>query len=38
MRKAPGTYQTPAIAGEQVRAFVPRPLPPADPPLSSTNA
>ncbi|MHC4609863.1 MAG: Fic family protein [Planctomycetota bacterium] len=32
-RKTPGTYRTTAIAGEQVRAFVPRPLPPADPPM-----
>jgi Fic family protein len=28
-RKTPGTYTTTAVAGEQVRAFVPRPLPPA---------
>ncbi|MCK4342676.1 MAG: Fic family protein [Phycisphaerae bacterium] len=32
-RKTPGTYRATAIAGEQVRAFVPSPLPPADPPL-----
>jgi Fic family protein len=32
-RKMPGSYTNTAIAGERVRAFVPRPLPPADPPL-----
>ena len=36
-RKATGTYQTTATAGEQVRAFVPLPLPPL-PPLEITGA
>ena len=32
-RSAPGTYRITAIAGEQVRAFVPHPLPPTKPRL-----
>lgn len=32
-RKPLGTYRTTAVAGERVRAFVPRSLPPANPPL-----
>ena len=32
--RATGTYVTTTTLGEAVRAFVPRPLPPADPPLA----
>ncbi len=34
MARVTGRYERQAVAGEEVRAFVPRPLPPADPPLS----
>ena len=34
MTRVTGRYERPAVAGEEVGAFVPRPLPPADPPLS----
>ena len=34
MARITGRYERTAVAGEEVRAFVPRPLPPADPPLS----
>jgi Fic family protein len=34
MARSTGRYERTAVAGEDVRAFVPRPLPPADPPLS----
>jgi Fic family protein len=34
MPRLTGRYERTAVAGEEVRAFVPRPLPPADPPLS----
>jgi len=34
MRRTTGTYTITTILGESVRAFVPRPLPPADPPLT----
>ncbi len=33
-RRETGRYETTAVAGEQVRAFVPYPLPPARPPLA----
>ncbi len=32
--RATGHYEQTAVAGETVRAFVPRPLPPSEPPLS----
>jgi Fic family protein len=34
MARITGRYERTAVAGEEVRAFVPRPLPPAEPPLS----
>jgi Fic family protein len=34
MPRITGTYATATTLGESVRAFVPRPLPPADPPLA----
>jgi hypothetical protein len=34
MPRITGTYSTATTLGESVRAFVPRPLPPADPPLA----
>jgi len=34
MARVTGRYERTAVAGEEVRAFVPQPLPPADPPLS----
>jgi Fic family protein len=34
MARVTGRYERTAVAGEEVRAFVPRPLPPADPALS----
>ena len=34
MARVTGRYERTAVGGEEVRAFVPRPLPPADPPLS----
>lgn len=34
MKRATGVYRTTDYAGEPVRAFVPFPLPPADPPLA----
>lgn len=34
MPRSTGTYATTTTLGESVRAFVPRPLPPADPPLA----
>ncbi len=33
MARVTGRYERTAVAGEEVRAFVPQPLPPADPPL-----
>lgn len=36
MPRTTGTYATTTTLGESVRAFVPRPLPPADPPLEPT--
>jgi len=33
MARTTGTYETASVAGENVRAFVPHPLPPAKPPL-----
>ena len=36
MPRTTGTYATTTTLGESVRAFVPRPLPPADPPLAPT--
>lgn len=33
MRRVTGTYDRKMVGGEEVAAFVPRPLPPADPPL-----
>lgn len=33
MRRITGTYRTTTVGGEQVRAFVPHPLPPAKPTL-----
>ena len=34
MARVTGTYQTNTVAGESVRAFVPHPLPPGEPPLA----
>lgn len=34
VQRITGTYERTTVAGEEVRAFVSRPLPPADPPLS----
>ena len=34
MARVTGRYERTAVAGEEVRAFVPQPLPPVDPPLS----
>ena len=34
MLRVTGKYDGTVVAGEEIRAFVPRPLPPADPPLS----
>jgi len=34
MARDTGTYRTTNVAGESVRAFVPHPLPPTDPPLA----
>jgi len=34
MLRVTGKYEGTVVAGEEIRAFVPRPLPPADPPLS----
>ncbi len=36
MTRTTGTYAITTTLGEPVRAFVPRPLPPADPPLAQT--
>lgn len=36
MSRTTGTYAITTILGESVRAFVPRPLPPTDPPLAPT--
>ena len=36
MLRTPGSYAITTTLGEPVRAFVPRPLPPADPPLAPT--
>ncbi|HEX9732969.1 MAG TPA: Fic family protein [Thermoanaerobaculia bacterium] len=33
MRRTSGRYERTSVAGEEVKAFVPDPLPPADPPL-----
>ena len=33
MARTTGTYQTTEVGGEPVKAFVPNPLPPCDPPL-----
>lgn len=38
MPRTTGTYHTTTVAGESVRAFVPFPLPPADPPLEVAGA
>ncbi|MEY3659385.1 MAG: hypothetical protein RLZZ169_210 [Pseudomonadota bacterium] len=35
--RSTGSYTVTTTLGESVRAFVPRPLPPADPPLSSSD-
>jgi len=37
MNRSVGTYVTSTTLGESVRAFVPHPLPPADPPLASAS-
>lgn len=37
MIRLAGTYVTSTTLGESVRAFVPRPLPPGDPPLAPTS-
>ena len=37
MKRSTGTYATSTTPGESVRAFVPRPLPPAGPPLVSAS-
>lgn len=33
MARITGTYRVTSVAGEEIRAFIPLPLPPADPPL-----
>jgi Fic family protein len=33
MTRSTGTYETSTVAGEEVRAYIPGPLPPTDPPL-----
>lgn len=37
MPRATGTYAITSVLGESVRAFVPRPLPPAEPPLAPAS-
>lgn len=37
MNRTTGVYATSTTSGESVRAFVPHPLPPADPPLAATS-
>lgn len=37
MKRNTGTYSTSTTSGEAVRAFVPHPLPPADPPLAAAS-
>jgi hypothetical protein len=37
MSRTTGTYAITATLGESVRAFVPEPLPPADPPLAPAS-
>jgi Fic family protein len=37
MMRVTGRYQTMSVAGEEVRAFVPLPLPPTDPPLELSS-
>jgi Fic family protein len=37
MNRTTGTYRISSTAGESVRAFVPLPLPPRDPPLETVN-
>ena len=37
MKRSTGTYATSTTPGEAVRAFVPHPLPPADPPLARAS-
>lgn len=37
MKRNTGTYSTSTTSGEAVRAFVPHPLPPADPPLVTAS-
>lgn len=37
MKRSPGTYATSTTLGEPVRAFVPHPLPPAEPPLAAAS-
>jgi len=37
MPRVTGTYQTTAVGGERVNAFIPNPLPPKDPPLVITG-
>jgi Fic family protein len=34
MKRTTGRYETSSVAGEMVAAFIPHPLPPADPPLA----
>lgn len=33
MKRQTGTYERSTVAGEEVRAFIPLPLPPGEPPL-----
>ncbi|MFO0491661.1 MAG: Fic/DOC family N-terminal domain-containing protein, partial [bacterium] len=37
MPRTTGTYRTSAAAGESFRAFIPHPLPPADPALQTAG-
>lgn len=37
MARVTGTYRTTVVGGEKIGAFVPRPLPPRDPPLRLTS-
>jgi len=37
MKRKTGEYELSAVAGEEVRAFIPYPLPPQDPPLDLTG-
>jgi Fic family protein len=38
MKRSTGTYRITSAAGEEVRAFIPFPLPPADPPLTLSGS